>query len=105
MLLDCLHHGLLLGNGPRQWFFTVDILFLPRCFDGRHGMPMIGTGNHHRINVVSRQQLAKVMIPFAVLVLILVVDYLDRVAKMVLINVTCCDDLTVLLGQERMDVR
>src|SRR5580765_6041547 len=67
-------------------------------------MPMIRHGNHYSIDVFSRHDFAKIVIFFAVLVFVILVDDPDSVREMILVDIASGDRLAILVLQKRLEV-
>src|ERR1035438_5133671 len=59
-------------------------------------MPGVRHGDHHRINVLARHQLAEIVVRPAILVLVMAVDLVQRGLEMALVQVARGHDLRVL---------
>ncbi len=81
MMLFCwnrANNGLLFGDGVCERLLGVNV-FLTACgFGCDDFMPMIGYGDHHGVNVVARKQLPIIVVAFAILGSVSVVNHLDR---------------------------
>ena len=95
VLFNGAHDRLLLGNGAGQRLLTVDIFFAVRGRNRYQRMPVIGHRNHHRVNIVARQQFAIVVIGLAILVPIARVDGVDCGLQMILVQIAGGNDLAV----------
>ena len=93
-------NGLLLGNGFRQRLFAIDIFFAARGLGGDQCVPMIRHRDHDGVNVIARQQFPVIMITFAVLGLIMVVDHADRILQMIGVQITRRHHLAVVFNQK-----
>jgi len=54
------HLSLLDGEGER--FLQVDVFLCLRCLDGDEGMPVVRRGDHHRIDILTGQQVLVVLV-------------------------------------------
>ena len=107
MMLFRLHgfdYCLLLGDGAGQRLLTIHILFPFRRFRGYERVPMIRHGDHHRVNVVPCHHFAIVVIRLAILVPVMGVDRVDGRLQVALVQVARCDNLAIILCQERLGV-
>ena len=95
VLLDGADDSLLLGDGVREGLLAPDV-FLLRCGLNRDdGVPVVGNRNHHRIDIGTRQKLAKIVVRRAVLIAVVAVDGIEGGLKMIGFDVAGGDDLTV----------
>jgi hypothetical protein len=95
---------LLFGDGVRQGLFGVDVFLAARRFSGHDLMPMIGHGDHHGIDVVARKQLTIIVIAFAILGPVIVVNHLDRGLQMIRIDIACRHHLAIIRRQKGLRV-
>src|SRR5262245_23917812 len=63
-------------------------------------MPVIRHSQHHCIDVLPGHQFPVIVVSFAVLVAVLLVDLIYRGLQVVLVDVTCRDDLAFLEAQK-----
>ena len=63
-----LHHGDGLVDIVGQRFFAIHILARAHGGDGDEGVPVVGRGDEHRVDVGAREQLAKIIVGGAALV-------------------------------------
>ena len=95
VFLNGFYDGLLFGDGFCEGFFTLDGLFVAGSIDGDECVPVIRDGNHDGVDVGSRQHFAIVVIGFAILVLIVIVDGIDRFLEVVFVDVARGHDLAI----------
>jgi len=77
---------------------------MTRGFGGHQFVPMIRHRDHHRINVLARQQFAVIVIRLAVLVLIMIVHHLDCVLQMIRVQIARRDHLTICFREKRLGI-
>ena len=104
VLLNGSDDGLLLGDGSRQRFFAVNILFVVGGLGRHQGMPMIGHGQHDSVDVLASHHFAVVMVGFAVLVFILVVDSVHCGLQVLFVEIAGGDHLAILLCQKGVGI-
>ena len=93
--MDRFDDRLLLFDGAGEGFLAIDVLFVSSGFGGEQGVPGIRHREHHAINVFARHYLAVIMIGFAVLVLVMPVNGVDRALEMFLIEIACGYNLAI----------
>jgi hypothetical protein len=74
------------------------------CQDANQRVPMIGRGNHHRINVLAREDFAKILGRETILVLVAVVDCLLRAKQAIAVHVARRHHLRVLVAEIRAEI-
>ena len=62
VLAGHLGHPLAFVDEERHWFFDVDVFASRAGHHGHHGVPMVGRGDHHGLDVLVIQHFAEVAI-------------------------------------------
>ena len=102
--LDGLHNGLLFGDGAGKRFLPVNVLLIPGRLGGDERVPMIRHGEHHRVDVRAGHHLAVIVIGFAVLVFVFLVNLVRGRFQVILVDVAGSDHLAVSLPHEILGV-
>ncbi len=96
---DRIDHGPGLGNRLRERLFAIDVLARLGGPDHCNRMPVVGRGYHHRVDIVSSQQIAKIAISIAAfiqtafLASVVIFDDLLAACELELVHVAGGEDL------------
>ena len=104
VLLHGFDDGLLFGDGAGQGLLAVDVFLAIGGLGGHNGVPLIRNRDHHRVDIVARQQLAIVAVGLAIGVAVLLVDRIDRGLKMFWVEVASGNHLAVTLLEKSLGV-
>jgi hypothetical protein len=63
---------------------------------------MIGHGDHDGINIGPRQQVAKIVAGFAILIVVMFIDYTHQVMEVILVHIARGNDPAIRMGQKRI---
>jgi hypothetical protein len=94
----------LFGNCPRQGLLAVDVLLLSGGLGGHERMPVVRHRQHDGVDVRARHHFPVIVVRFAILVVVMVVDGVHRRLQMVLVQITCGHDLAVLQPKKGLRV-
>jgi hypothetical protein len=72
--------------------------------DADDRVPMVRRGNHHRVNILARKDLAEILRDETILVLVAIVDRLLRAEQMIAVHIARGDDLCVLVPEIRSEI-
>src|SRR5262245_53396510 len=104
VLLHGFHDSLLLSDGARQRLFAENIFLLLARLDRYESVPMVGDRDHHRVNILAREHLAIIVIRFAVLVVVVLVDCIDGLLQRTLVEIAGGHNLAILFGHQHAGI-
>jgi len=89
---DRLGHEVGPADGQRQRLLAVDVLAATGRLDGAQGVPVVGHGDEHRLDVVPGEHLAVVHVALAVAAAVRGVDEVDRHVAELLVDLRDAED-------------
>ena len=98
------HEGASLEQVVRERLLAVDVLAVAGGERAHVGVPVVGRGDHHGVDVVAHAELAEVVVFAAVLVAVAPVHLVLRARRLVGVHVTHGHHLDVVHSQERAHV-
>ena len=98
------HEGASLEQVVRERLLAVDVLAVAGGERAHVGVPVVGRGDHHGVDVVANAELAEVVVFAAVLVAVALVHLVLRARRLVGVHVAHGHHLDVVHSKERAHV-
>ena len=97
-------HGDAFAERVGKGFLTKNVLAGVGGGDGRNRVPVIGSADAHRIDVLAGQQFLKVLVALAILVVVVPVDLVDRLVQVAFVHIANGHHPAVVLAKEGLKV-